>query len=114
MQGACCLNVHPVTRGGDFCLDVRSWGMLEMWTAPLAGGAYAAVLWNRSPAPDLAAWSDLAAWGRGVAPGAAFDVHDVWAGADVGPATGSYTAAGVMRISDQSLWILIDISADHE
>lgn len=61
--------------------------------APLAGGRWAAALFNRSPAVD----SITLDWGvlDGVAPTAQFDVRDVWAGADRGSFTGSYTAPEV-------------------
>ena len=74
-----------------------SFGMLEVWTVPLINGAYGAVLFNRSPAPDAItlAWSDLDAWGTGVANTAPFAVRDVWAAADRGTFRGSYTAATV-------------------
>ena len=90
-------SVGLVTQGGDFCLDVRSWGMLEVWTVPLVNGAYAAVLFNRSPSADAItlSWSDLDAWGTGIAPTAAFAVYDVWAYANKGTFRGSYTASAV-------------------
>ena len=89
--------VGGVTSGGDFCLDVRTWGMLEVWTAPLAGGRYAAVLFNRSPSVDdiMLSWSaDLASWGD-VPPTARFAVRDVWAASEEGDFEGAYTATGV-------------------
>ena len=90
-------SVGLVTQGGDFCLDVRSWGMLEVWTAPLVSGAYAAVLFNRSPAADdiVLSWSDLDAWGMGVAVTAPYEVYDVWADVSKGVSRGSYAATGV-------------------
>jgi len=90
-------SVGFVAQGGKFCLDVRTFGMLEVWTAPLINGKYAAVLFNRSPADDsiTLSWSDLDAWETGVPPTAQFSVRDVWAATERGTFQGSYTASVV-------------------
>ena len=64
--------------------------MLEVWAAPLSGGRIAVVLFNRSPGDDeiVANWADI-----GAAPGAAYDVYDIWADSDRGSFTNTYTAA---------------------
>lgn len=82
--------VGNVTLGGDFCLDLQTLGMLEVWAGPLSGGRIAVVLFNRSPGDDsiVAHWADI-----GAAPGAAYDVYDVWAGVDRGIFTKAYMAA---------------------
>ena len=82
--------VGNVTLGGDFCLDLQTLGMLEVWAAPLAGGGIAVVLFNRSPGDDeiVANWADI-----GATQGASYRVFDIWAGVDRGVFAKSYTAA---------------------
>ena len=82
--------VGNVTLGGDFCLDLQTLGMLEVWAAPLAGSRFAVVLFNRSPGDDhiVGNWADI-----GADPATAYHVYDIWAGADRGTFTESYTAA---------------------
>lgn len=79
-----------VTVGGAFCLDVVTAGMLETWTAPLTHGRAAAALLNRSPGADSVS---VTAADVGWPAGTRFSVRDIWAGADRGVFTGSYTAA---------------------
>ena len=88
--------VGNITRGGAFCLDLVPAGMLETWAGPLEGGAYVAILFNRSPAPDAItlSWEDLAALGGGARPGR-LHVRDVWRHLDVGAFEGVYTEGAV-------------------
>ena len=81
--------IGHVTSGGDFCLDIMTGGMLEVWAGPLVGGRIAVALFNRSPGVDTisALWADI-----GAGAGRAYLVRDVWAGADRGAFTGSYAA----------------------
>jgi hypothetical protein len=83
--------VGNVTVGGAFCLDIVPAGMLETWAGPLSGGAFAAILFNRSPSPDAITltWEDLAALG-GARPGP-LRVRDVWRGRDAGVFDSAYT-----------------------
>jgi len=64
----------------------------ECWAKPLAGGAVAAVLLNRGAGPGNASvsctWTQL-----GLPQGATATVRDLWARAELGPATGSFTAS---------------------
>lgn len=87
--------VGNITVGGAFCLDVVPAGLLETWAGPLAGGAFAAILFNRSPSPDAItlAWDDLAALG-GARPGP-LRVRDVWSGRDAGVFDGAFTDGAV-------------------
>ena len=73
--------VGGVTRGGAFCLQLATAGMLEVWAGALSGGRIAVSLFNRSPADDVIAlrWADV-----GLPPGATVRVRDIWAAADVG------------------------------
>ena len=82
--------VGGVTVGGDFCLDIVTGGLLEVWVAPLTGGRFAAALFNRSPGADAITlpWAAL-----NVSAGTPLRVYDIWQGADMGTALGSYTAA---------------------
>ncbi len=69
-----------------------------MWVAPLSGGRWGAVLFNRSPAPDSITleWEVLTGGGAPpVPPTARFDVRDVWAGLDRGVFAAAYTAPTV-------------------
>lgn len=72
--------------GGDYCLDVQA-GQLETWCGPLAGGKTAVALFNRSPAaaPITVSFAQCNASNTNA-------VRDIWAAADRGSATGSYTA----------------------
>lgn len=89
--------VGNVSRGGDFCLDIVTAGLLEVWAAPLSGGGFVAVLFNRSPAPDAITltWDDLAAVSPSHAPPGPLTVRDVWEGRDAGVFNGSYTETEV-------------------
>jgi hypothetical protein len=82
--------VGNVTVGGAFCLDVTTMGLLETWAGPLTGGRIAVALFNRSPADDVvtAAWPAIGA----PSPATAYAVRDIWAAADRGTFTGSYSA----------------------
>ena len=82
--------IGHVTRGGAFCLDLRTSGALEVWAVPLAAGRVGVALWNRSPAPDTvgARWAEV-----GATPGQSYAVRDVWAGKDMGVFTDSYVPA---------------------
>lgn len=64
--------------------------MLEVWAAPLAGGRFAVVLFNRSPGDDsiVVQWADI-----GADPSSRLDVYDVWAKANRQTYIGNYTAA---------------------
>jgi alpha-galactosidase len=64
--------------------------MLEVWAAPLSGGRFAVVLFNRSPGDDsiVVHWADI-----GVDPNTRLDVYDVWANANRQAYIGNYTAA---------------------
>ncbi len=81
--------VGGVSVGGDFCLDLVTGGMLEVWAGPLTGGRIAVALFNRSPGDDTitARWADI-----GAAAGAAYSVRDIWAAADRGSFAGSFTS----------------------
>ena len=74
--------------GGVHCLDLAA-GQLEVWAGPLTGGRFAVSLFNRSPAsaPITATFSTFNASAT-----ATYAVRDIWAGKDLGPATGSFTA----------------------
>jgi alpha-galactosidase len=65
---------------------------VECWAKPLADGAVAALLLNRGAgAADITCtWTEM-----GLPAGAQAEVRDLWARADLGAFTGSYTAAGV-------------------
>lgn len=84
--------VGNVTLGGPFCLDIVPAGTLETWAGPLAGGGFAAILFNRSPSPDgiTLSWDDLAALGGGARPGP-LRVRDVWRERDAGVFDGAFT-----------------------
>jgi hypothetical protein len=76
--------VGHVSQGGDFCLQLSTGGLLEVWAgalAPSAGGQarLAVALFNRSPGDDQIAvrWEDIGASGS-------FAVRDIWAAADLG------------------------------
>lgn len=71
------------------CLDVTADGTTEVWAGPLTGGRWAVALFNRLtvPASITATWASF-----NVSASATFAVHDVWAAADKGTATGSYSA----------------------
>lgn len=74
-------STHP------FCLDATADGQLEVWGGPLTGGRFAVALFNRAAvdAPITATFSTFNATGT-------FKVRDVWAGADKGSFSGTYTA----------------------
>ena len=88
--------IGNVTTGGPFCLDVVPAGMLETWAGPLTGGAFAAILFNRSPSPDAItlSWADLATLSGGARPGP-LRVRDVWRGSDAGVFDASFTDPAV-------------------
>jgi hypothetical protein len=78
----------------NYCLSVFqdvAPGALEVWSAPLSAssGSYAVVLFNRSPANSTitANWTDL-----GLNPSAQYAVRDLWAHADLGTFSGSFSA----------------------
>ena len=75
-------------------MPLLCYASLAVWTSPLANGAFAAVLFNRSPGDDSITlkWSDLSAWGGNVLPTDRFDVKDVWAGVDRGAFSAQYVA----------------------
>ena len=75
--------------GGEWCLDAVPPGVIEVWAGPLTGGRWALALFNRgaAAAPITAQFT---AFNQSAA--AAFAVHDIWQGKDVGTFTGSYTA----------------------
>ena len=69
-----------------------------VWTGPLTGGRFSAVLFNRSPSADniTLSWAtDLSVWGAPVPPSARFSVRSVWEAEEKGVFTTSYTATGV-------------------
>ena len=90
--------VGGVSLGGEFCLDLVTGGMLEVWATPLLGGAWGVGLFNRSPGNDTitVSWGMLPA-GSPIPPTASFDVRDVWAAADRGSFTGQYTTSVASR-----------------
>lgn len=67
-------------------------GPLQVWARPLASGAVAAALLNRSAgaANVTAAWAAL-----GFPPSAALLVRDLWARQNLGTFKGAYTAVSV-------------------
>eukprot|EP00759_Apiculatamorpha_spiralis_P024345 PhF_6_TR27884/c0_g1_i1/m.40831/K07407/E3.2.1.22B, galA, rafA; alpha-galactosidase len=69
--------VGGATRGGSYCLDVTTGGMLEVWAGPLTQGRIAVSLWNRSPSMDkvVARWEDIGVVG-GV--NVTYSVFNVW------------------------------------
>jgi alpha-galactosidase len=72
---------------GKEATRVSKQGNLEVWARSLAGGAYAAGLFNRgeSQAKVTARWSDIGISGKA-------RVHDLWAHADRGQVEGEFTA----------------------
>ena len=83
--------IGNITVGGQFCLDLVPAGMLEPWAGPLAGGAFVAILFKRSPAPDAItlSWEALETLG-GARPGP-LSVRDVWRSKDLGIYDGAFT-----------------------
>ncbi len=63
-------------------------GMQEIWSRPLAGGAMAVGMFNRSPEPQQMTLS-LATLNAG----AASHLHDIWGNQDVTASGGSYTTS---------------------
>jgi alpha-galactosidase len=65
----------------------------ECWARPLADGSVAALLLNRgaTPASVTCSWAELGLKD----PAGAAAVRDLWARADLGTATGAYTAKGL-------------------
>jgi hypothetical protein len=103
--------IGNVTHGGEYCLTLRTAGMLETWTVPLAGGRWAAALVNRSPAPAAMTlwWADLNAWapqGYAVANTARFEVQDVWLSTSEGVYAGSYTGTAPVPAHGVTLLML--------
>lgn len=87
--------VGNVTTGGDFCLDLTTMGLLEVWVGPLANNRWAVSLFNRSPGDDQVTFTwDMLTFpdGTGVPSSTQFQIRDVWAAANRGVASGSYTA----------------------
>jgi hypothetical protein len=76
-----------ITRGGNFCLDLVTGGMLEVWAAPLSNGRMSVALFNRSPGDDkiVLDWSDVGLKGS-------YQVYDIWEAANKGVFQNMYTA----------------------
>lgn len=74
-------------RSEGLCLDIA--GNLEVWAGQLSGGAYAVVLFNRSPsqASITAHWKDI-----GIPDGKSYVARDLWKHQDLGKFSSSYTA----------------------
>ena len=73
-----------------FCLDARADGNLEVWAGPLTGGRYAVSLFNRA-AVTATITADFASFNASTT--SAFAVHDIWANADRGSFTASFSAS---------------------
>ena len=82
----------PKINGSEMCVTLMRGGNLEVWTGPLSGGRVVVVLLNRyyKLSAITAEWSRL-----GLAAGQKMSVRDVWAKADVGVHSGSYTEPAV-------------------
>ncbi len=78
--------------GVDWCIEASRAGNIEVWTAPLSGGRFGVVLFNRSGGtqPVTLNWSDLPA-----SAATKFAVKDVWLGQQMGVFQGSYLAPSV-------------------
>lgn len=76
-----------ISRGGNFCLDLVTGGLLEVWAAPLSNGRVSVALFNRSPSDDKISlkWSDVGLTGS-------YTVYDIWAGMDQGIFQNVYTS----------------------
>jgi hypothetical protein len=72
--------------GSAYCLDLAA-GQLETWCGPLTGGRVAVSLFNRSPAP-----APITVDFKTCNASNTNTVRDIWAAADRGSSTGSYTA----------------------
>jgi len=79
--------VGKVTRGGNFCLDLVTGGLLEVWTAPLTNGRVSVALFNRSPAEDNISldWTVAGLKGK-------YTVYDIWAAETKGVYQNNYSA----------------------
>ena len=71
---------------------VRREGDLEVWSRELSNGDRAVLLLNRGPsaAPFRFSWAEV-----GLPASLRLQLHDLWQGRDLGPHTGSFTAASV-------------------
>lgn len=85
--------VGHVTKGGAFCLQLSTGGLLEVWAGVLSPDArgrarLTVVLFNRSPGDDVVTvpWAAI-----GAPAGTAYAVRDIWAAADIGTFTGDFT-----------------------
>jgi hypothetical protein len=78
------------TGSGDFCLDLVRDSDSEIWAGPLADNKWAVALLNRDSAANATITVEYNMFNASA--GASFDVRDVWAGQDVGPHKGSFTA----------------------
>jgi len=76
-----------ITKGGNFCLDLVTGGMLEVWAAPLSNGRMSVALFNRSPAEDKISlnWSDIGISGT-------YQVYDIWESTNKGTFKDMYSA----------------------
>lgn len=80
----------PSPPGQQWCLDLTTAGMLEVWVAPMVGGKFAATLFNRSPQLDSITldWKHL-----NVSDSQAFTVFSVWDNKGMGSFSGKYTSS---------------------
>jgi hypothetical protein len=80
--------IGNVTSGGDFCLQLNTAGLLEVWAGALSGDRLAVALLNRSPGADRISvrWQDV-----GLAAGTTVKVRDLWAHADLGTFSTDFT-----------------------
>ena len=67
--------VGGVSTGGEFCLDLVTGGMLEVWVGPLSGARFAVALFNRSPGPDSIT---LPFQALNLTAGTSMRVFDIW------------------------------------
>jgi len=73
------------------CLAIQLDAVAELWAAPMTGGDFAAVLFNRDDNNVYnltAAWTDI-----GLSATQSANVRDLWAHKDLGVFTGSFTAS---------------------
>jgi len=76
-----------ISYGGNFCLDLVTGGLLEVWAAPLSNGRLSVALFNRSPSSDKISlkWSDVGISGS-------HSVYDIWEAMNKGVFQDVYTA----------------------
>ena len=79
-----------VSAGGDFCLDLVQETDSEVWAGPLSGERWAVALLNRDALANATITVDWTMFNATA--GTAFALRDVWAAADMGTHTGSFTA----------------------